>query len=123
MTLTPDTANLTDPKDCITGTIINTDGEVNVSYDIHFILGYCQLGDVVLNIDVSTASYPEFTITLDPSADTLCGGDTLNIVANVNSGITSYSGENHQGTYTLGCSTGTPFSAPKLPPTTPSYGG
>ena len=102
VTLTPDTANLTDPKDCITGTIINTDGEVNVSYDIHFILGYCQLGDVVLNIDVSTASYPEFTITLDPSADTLCGGDTLNIVANVNSGITSYSGENHQGTYTLG---------------------
>jgi len=82
----PDTANNNDPQEYILCTIENS-ADSSVSYKIHAILGNCELGDVPTTIDVSTANYPPFEITISAATDTLCGGTPLEVTARVNDGI------------------------------------
>jgi hypothetical protein len=82
----PDTANTNDPQEYILCTITNS-ADSSVTYNIHAILGNCQLGDVPTKIDVSTANYPPFEITISAATDTLCGGTPLEVTATVNNNI------------------------------------
>ena len=84
----PDTANENNPQEYLLCTITNS-ADSSVSYNIHAILGNCQLGDVPTQIDVSTANYPPFEITISAATDTLCGGTPLEVTATVNNNISN----------------------------------
>ncbi len=84
--VSPDTANENNPQEYILCTITNS-ADSSVTYNIHAILGNCQLGDVPTKIDVSTANYPPFEITISAATDTLCGGTPLEVTATVNDNI------------------------------------
>ena len=86
--VSPDTANENNPQEYILCTITNS-ADSSVTYNIHAILGNCQLGDVPTKIDVSTANYPPFEITLSSATDTLCGGTPLEVTATVNDNISN----------------------------------
>lgn len=82
----PDTANNNNPQEYILCTIDNS-ADSAVSYKIHAILGNCELGDVSMPIEVSSANHPPFSITLSSETDTLCAGTPVDVTATVNNNI------------------------------------